>query len=1175
MQITQLKLLGFKSFVEPTELIIRPGLTGVVGPNGCGKSNLLEALRWVMGESSYKAMRGSGMDDVIFAGTQQRPPRNSAEVSILVDNSSRTAPAEFNDEDVLEITRAIHRGDGSSYRVNGRDVRAKDVKLLFEDAATGARSHALVRQGQIGEIVNSKPQARRRILEDAAGIAGLHSRRHEAELRLTAAEGNLERLADIMGQMEAQLNSLKRQARHALKYKELSTRLQSLEALLHYLKWQRAGEAVLSAENELNGILSLVGDGTVAETTALTQREELANSLKPLRDVEAEHAAALHRLTVARDGLDRDEATALQRVEELKSTLGNAMDDLGRDEALIKDGQAISERLQVDIEQLDAQTQSLHEQRELAKNSLELCFSELKVAEKSHGEVAQKRAEASAGRSSLTADLGRQENRLQQFELQLRNLKTERDALVEAQPDAGVEGLESEIETLEEQLNDFDTKREQAEGEAREVQSTLARLSGLKNDQALQLRSLQTEIALLEKLLKPQNTSEFTAVMDELQTKRGFELALWAALGDDLDAPLLGALHGSAGEAEGLGDATASNVSSYWRDDLTPFPPADLPALPLGVKPLSDFVSCGDEMASVKRRLAFVGVVDEEQAPTLQAKLHPGQCLVSKTGGLWRWDGYVISPDAPSSAPQRLTERNRLPLLSENYEALLDEAEQLDEQIGEASVKLEAATAVTLKVKGEIVELQQRLKQKSHELREREARDRAMNNRLAAISEGLANCNREIEQARHSMNDMQEQLSALPLLDEIEALLVNESEALGAMRTKHSDAQLHWAGLQREDELNQKRLSEMKGELKLWGERVSDALSHVKDLSARIEKTREELKLSEDLPASFMAQRSNLLDEISAMEVKRRDAADALASAENMVREHEKNLRRLQAELMEQREEKARAETRLEGARSQLMQIAQLINSELNVKPDGCLALSGFEAAIQLPPLSDVEQDVARLKRDRDRLGAVNLRAEDEIRALDEQFGSMISERDDLTSAVNQLRRAVNQLNDEGRQRLLKAFDEVNIHFKRLFKTLFAGGEAELKLVESDDPLESGLEIIARPPGKKPQVLTLLSGGEKALTAMSLIFAVFLTNPSPICVLDEVDAPLDDSNVDRFCLMMEEMARSTETRFLVITHHPMTMERMDRLFGVTMSEKGVSQLVSVDLATAEGLLETA
>ncbi len=367
----------------------------------------------------------------------------------------------------------------------------------------------------------------------------------------------------------------------------------------------------------------------------------------------------------------------------------------------------------------------------------------------------------------------------------------------------------------------------------------------------------------------------------------------------------------------------------------------------------------------------------------------------------------------------------------------------------------------------------------------------------------------------------------------------------------------------------------MKKERDDWTSRAKDAQSHIDELKLRIEKTTQELTQFSDLPARFNSQRQNLLNELSLAESKRKDTGDALAIAEETASDFEKALRTLQTDLMTLREEKAREETRLEAARSQLIQQASEIETKLNVKADACLAHSGFEAAISLPPMRDVRDDVARLKKDRERLGAVNLRAEDEIKELEDKFGSMISEREDLESAVTKLRTAVNQLNQEGRQRLLTAFDEVNAHFKRLFQTLFAGGEAELKLIDSDDPLEAGLEIIARPPGKRPQVLTLLSGGEKALTAMSLLFAVFLTNPSPICVLDEVDAPLDDTNVDRFCLMMEEMARSTDTRFLVITHHPMTMERMDRLFGVTMSEKGVSQLVSVDLATAEGLLETA
>ncbi|MGH1405589.1 MAG: chromosome segregation protein SMC [Rhodomicrobiaceae bacterium] len=1158
MHITQLKLLGFKSFVEPTELLIRPGLTGVVGPNGCGKSNLLEALRWVMGETSYKAMRGGAMDDVIFSGTQQRPARNSAEVTITIDNKTRTAPAEFNNEDLLEIVRTIARGDGSSYKVNGRDVRAKDIKLLFEDAATGARSHALVRQGQIGEIVNSKPQARRRILEDAAGIAGLHSRRHEAELRLNAAETNLERLADIMGQMDAQLNSLKRQARHALRYKDLSEKLYAKEALLLHLQWRAAADAVLKAETDLAKTLDLVDGGTLKETEALNKREELQDALPPLREAEAKAAAALHRLTLANEGLDRDEEQARTREAELKSSLTDATTDLARDEVLIKDGEQISLRLSTEIESLETEISELQSKKAVAKTKLDDASLSLQESETLFNELSQSRANAHARRSSLLSDIERLKNQSSQLEGQIQNLETEQTELLTKKAEqSGVKSedtLLKEITDLEQQINVSEEAITTLDDELSTHKSEVQSLRISSNEMALALQAHETEIALLEKLLKPASETE-TPIMDELKTQDGYELALWAALGDDLDLPT---------------EATVLDLqtTNYWRNiDLS-----STASLPQGVAALSSFIK-GPQL--LMTRLEFVGVVDAPQALSLQQQLLPGHSLVSKSGGLWRWDGFILSPNSPSSAPQRLTERNRLPLLIEECEALRSNISSHKEKL---QTKEEVLSSLETELRDNRLTLfqsQQKLKEANQLLRTLEQTNRQVDGRLAAISESLAAKGEELLGTKSSIDTQDKEFQALPSLDEIDKEHTEQKNLVTEFRKVHSDAHLHWAGFTREEELHRGRIEEMKKERDDWTSRAKDAQSHIDELKLRIEKTLQELTQFSDLPARFNSQRQNLLNELSLAETKRKDTGDALAIAEETANDFEKELRTLQTDLMTLREEKAREETRLEAARSQLIQQASEIETKLNVKADACLAHSGFEAAISLPPMRDVRDDVARLKKDRERLGAVNLRAEDEIKELEDKFGSMISEREDLESAVTKLRTAVNQLNQEGRQRLLTAFDEVNAHFKRLFQTLFAGGEAELKLIDSDDPLEAGLEIIARPPGKRPQVLTLLSGGEKALTAMSLLFAVFLTNPSPICVLDEVDAPLDDTNVDRFCLMMEEMARSTDTRFLVITHHPMTMERMDRLFGVTMSEKGVSQLVSVDLATAEGLLETA
>lgn len=1149
MQITRLKLLGFKSFVEPAELIIRPGLTGVVGPNGCGKSNLLEALRWVMGETSYKAMRGGAMDDVIFSGTQHRPARNSAEVTIEIDNRERTAPAEFNETETLEIVRVIERGAGSRYVLNGKEVRAKDIKLLFEDAATGARSHALVRQGQIGEIVNAKPQARRRILEDAAGIAGLHSRRHEAELRLKAAEDNLDRLSDVMGQMEAQLNSLKRQARHALRYKDLSQKLRKLEALIFHLKWRAAGEAITSVETELSGALEQVGLFTANEAKLHGLVLEANEALKPLREAEAVQAAVLNRLTSAQDSLESEEQQTRQRQEELSSNLTAAQHDLVREEHLIVEAKDLIKNLDLETNEISERVASLQKQKAEAQNELDGSTAALKGGEEKLSSIAGAYSDIKATHQSLTLQIEGFEKRIERYNERETTLIDEQAGLrIELEKIGDGLGLVAQITERKQTLASLQDTLKDIEHELSNSRSLESELASEVSQCALRSGTLATEISLLEKLLTSHASEIYEPALDQVFPEQGYELALWAALGDDLDAPL------------------DENAPVYWRGvSGEHFPP-----LPDGIECLAGFVKVPIELQAC---LSQVGLVDEIEALEKQLQLKPGQRLVSVEGGLWRWDGFTTRSDAPSSAPQKLTERNRLPAL--------------ERELATVKAAHDAVVARHAQVSATRVETEERLSEtrRSHDQTQEEINaleaDRqklatetvAISSRIATIDETLKEARVERGSDKIALDQAQTQLASLDDLDEQRLMLEQQKETVALQRQRHSEAQLAFAGLSREEELNLKRRSSIAIEQERWRERSKLAEEHIGELNTRIETTKEGLRAFENLPQQFEERRSKLLDEISVAEKKRQDATDELVSAEGLCQQYDNELKGLQRSMMEVRETKARLEMKLETAREALTQIASDIRSNFDVMPDQCLEMAGFTGEDTLPELADALEDAARLKLEREKLGGVNLRAEEEIRALEDQFGGMISERDDLTQAISQLRGAISSINEEGRQRLLAAFDEVNDHFKRLFQTLFAGGEAALQLIDSDDPLESGLEIVARPPGKKPQVLTLLSGGEKALTALSLIFAVFLTNPSPICVLDEVDAPLDDTNVERFCRMMEDMAKNTNTRFLVITHHPMTMERMDRLFGVTMSEKGVSQLVSVDLATAESFKE--
>ena len=1145
MKITRLRLLGFKSFVDPTELLVEPGLTGVVGPNGCGKSNLLEALRWAMGETSYKSMRGTAMEDVIFAGSEARPGRNSAEVTLFIDNSKRTAPAEFNDSDALEVTRRIEREAGSAYKVNGRDARARDVRLLFEDAATGARSPALVRQGRIGEIVNAAPQERRRVLEDAAGIAGLHSRRHEAELRLNATEANLARLADLIGQLSSQLQALRRQARQAQRYREISGKIRETEALQHHLHWVGACAHVEQEEASFQEALAAVAQETKAEGEALRQQAEAAEQLQPLRDEEAARAAVLHRLSLERDALEREEARAKARQAELETRLAQASRDLAREEEHIAEAEGMLRGLGDEGRRLAVASSRDREEPQL-RDAAARAKETLESAEQALRESTNMLAEARAERGRLEGEKTETEGRIAKLAAQADELESElakREAESGNEKEltwlkAGLAELSAAVEAMEAELHAAEADEDKARFDEAKTRA-LAASAKLVNQE------VETELATLSKLLGPAH--DWSPIVEEIKVTSGYEQALGAALGEDLDA------------------ASDETAPSHWR--LTAAAGED-PKLPEGATPLSKFVKGPPVLA---RRLQQIGVVDPGKGRPLQASLKPGQRLVSKDGDLWRWDGYSVQAGTASAAGARLLERSRV-------EALKAEVVKAQAHAAEAGAELEAAAgkaeASQLKTKA----LRQKAKEAHAELdRTRDAiaaaehGAQASSKELGALAEALARTRATFNETEANGTRVAAALLRLASLSALEAALDAAQAKAASSRQIAARAEAVLEGFEREIRLRQERTEAIGAEEELWRKRIANAREQIQTLRAREEETSADLAALANLPAEIEQRRTKLFDAIAAAERERAKAADDLALAETALKGREKALREAQERLAEAREARARNEARLESARERRGEAARAIRDQLDCAPEVCLDLAGLKPGAAIPPLAEVEARLLKLKGDRERLGGVNLRAEEEEAELAAQLEEMSREKADVEEAISRLRQGIANLNREGRKRLLEAFDMVNGHFGRLFKTLFGGGSAELRLVDSDDPLDSGLEIFACAPGKRPQALTLLSGGEKALTALALIFAVFLTNPSPICVLDEVDAPLDDANVERFCLLMEEMSRETDTRFLIITHHPLTMSRMSRLFGVTMSERGVSQLVSVDLETAERL----
>jgi chromosome segregation protein len=1150
MKISRLRLLGFKSFVEPTELHIEPGLTGVVGPNGCGKSNLLEALRWVMGETSHKSMRAAAMDDVIFSGTSTRPARNVAEVTLFLDNSERKAPAEFNGSDLIEITRRIERDAGSAYRINGRESRARDVKILFEDAATGARSPALVRQGQIAEIVNAKPEQRRRVLEDAAGIAGLHTRRHEAELRLKGAEGNLGRLADIMGQLGSQIESLKRQARQARRYKDLSEEIRRAEALLFHLSWLDAQALVESEEHNFADALSALGRVTEDEGKALRDEAGLAETLQPLRDAEAAKGAALSRIRIETEGLAKEAMRCSERRQELVRLASDLDRDLARETVLIAEAKEIVTAFEAETAAIatadaeaDAAEDGLQAGEDAARTALTAAETELAV-------VTERAAERRARVKSLEAGAAERRTALAKLDTALAALARDTETAAAGAPDSlKLAAITERGQTLAREIATV----EAATLDAEDKLGDLAEMARTQRDAAqkarLALSALVTERETLSKLVMPTYEDGLPPVVEQLRVAPGYEAALVAALGDDLDAP------------------AAEAAPVRWR--LIEVAPDDA-ALPADAEPLSLHVGAPPELT---RGLRQIGVVSRELGARLQPHLKQGQRLVSREGDLWRWDGFIAVAGGMTPAAQRLAERNRLADMFERETVARTEAQRLAALDQEATTAHAAAAAEEKRLRALWRETQALHLSTRDALSAIERQARETEARLASLAQSRERAEADRRETQASLDHIEDELARIGAGDDPGAKLPEVQAAAQNRRAALSAAEQRVAAHRREREARKRRAETIAAERSRWSTRSQGASEQIAALEERLAKTKADVAALDEVIPALEERRQGLMGALSEAETARNAAADDLARAETAQRSAAQALREAQAAVATAREQRARIETRLEGARTRRQDEARRIREAVNVNPDQCLALAGLGAADRLPVLADADRALQRLKTDRERLGGVNLQADDELDALLEQMSTMETEKNDVEQAIAKLRGAIGQLNREGKKRLDEAFETVNGHFQRLFSTLFGGGEARLEMIEGDDPLEGGLEIIAKPPGKKPATLSLLSGGEQTLTALSLIFAVFLTNPSPICVLDEVDAPLDDANVDRFCTLMEKMAAETATRFLVITHHPMTMMRMNRLFGVTMAEKGISQLVSVDLETAKSFRE--
>jgi len=988
--------------VDPTDLIIEKGLTGIVGPNGCGKSNLVEALRWAMGESSAKKMRGAEMDEVIFSGTENRPPRNIAEVTIFLEKIPEKIISAFSNQEKTEISRRIERGKGSLFRVNGKDVRAKDVQLIFADLSSGPRSAAMVSQGMIGSLINDKPTERRTILEEAANITGLHGRRHEAELKLKSALTNLERLSDVIEALQGQFAGLKKQARQAGRYRTISGSIRAAEALVLLIRLSGAQEELISINTSLSNAKKIVEEKVAKVAKASETHTSAEKKIPPLRKEDASKSAKVQSLNLALKQLDEDK----KRLDSEKMQANERLNDLNKD--IIRINDQITDATN-SIRSLDSEHDELT--NSLTPNS----DSDLAISI-----LTQRKTDAA--------------NALKDWE----NINIEKNN----------------------SFNEDQKIRDQFQ-ERREITT-----------------KIKAEILAIQNIISDKEKKyEWRSILKDISVESGYELALGAAFEEDLS--------GSEDESAPI----------HWSNNPVL---GQLNYLPEGVTCLNEFVSGPDK---IRRSLSQVGIVSNRNEGAEKHKLlKPGQRLVTKDGDLWRWDGYVkrLEPEAESTASYTLQIKNRLLKLEDDFE----KENNIEQKMGDLA---------------------------------KESKIRVME------------ITKKEEIFRKNLRDAEKLVDA-------------------------SQSQL--AGKQ-QDLFTKTRLENINKDISLWKKRLQDAELQLDSLKKRKDKANEEVNLLSTRPAIIQKQSNEITNQLMTAEEEQKKSNDSLVKAETELNNSLRNLREADKVASSAREDLVRREASLDQTREKIKNISQITEEKIGCNINDLRNNTRLKPNEDLPSIEKAEKSLQRLNNERENIGAVNLRAEQESEDLDSQISQLNNEKDDLNNAIMRLREGIAKLNKEGRQRLLNSFNQVNSNFREIFVKLFGGGKAHIALIGSDDPLEAGLEIFASPPGKRMQNMSLLSGGEQALTALSLLFSVFLVNPAPICVLDEVDAPLDDANVDRFCKLIKEITNETGTKMIIVTHHRMTMSRVDRLFGVTMAEQGISKLVSVNLATADEIAETA
>lgn len=1143
MKFQSVRISGFKSFLEPTEIQMNMGLTGVVGPNGCGKSNIVEAIKWIMGENSARQMRGDGMDDVIFSGTNERPSRNFAEVSIKLDNSEKKAPAIFNHYDEIEITRKIEREKGSVYRVNGKQVRARDIQLIFADNGTGARSSGIVGQGRIAQIIDSNPEDRRVILEEAANIKGLHSRRHEAELKLKGASDNLDRLSDIEQTYKEQLIELEKQGRKAARYRSVGERIRKAEATLFFNLMNNAKKETNDLDIQLKNANENVSQGQIKVAEHIKSQLHLANKIPDLKKDEAEKAATLQTLNITKIKLDEEKSSAQNALQNIINQINLINNDIARESEIKEDAKKSLSTLLTEEKNLKEDSENFSTKITKATDLVKKLRSISDAADDKLSTITSEIYSIKSDKSDLEKRINNLKQKIEVTQNQLANFNIEDDKNRFKLDKEKIINLKKLIQENN-QLNDG------YKVELEKLEKLETRLIEEKNTAVFEFNKVNLEFDSLSTLLG-RDTLNSNTLEKTIGNINNLEEAIGSVLGETLLAPI-------------LSDDQSTENTTYWRDDFKTISPASLPE---SVIPIVTKIT---KSSILDTALKGVGIVNNKEiAFKLQKKLTFGQALTTPSGGLWRWDGFVQPQGVQNSYSERLQQIARLRLL-QNKLPSLEENQSLSEK------RLDECINNIKKYKDDLSNLQVKLSSLISESNQLELQNTKVESKLLsseALIKELKNTERmSLEELSELEKEFNNSVNLPSLLAEELKVRNNADQS----RNELTDAMAAEQRIKSEESFQSRNLIQLGHQKENWKVREEEAKTRLISLEERLKTSQDEKNRLSTLPESFEKKEVELNIKIEEAISNRNIAADQLVKNETSLNDADKQVREAEKVVSTLREEMIKIEALLNLSKAKIQNIEERVFEKLKMKSTELNKFINTKEEDQpIKSIEILEKTLQRLLNERETLGAVNLRAEDEMNEMLNKIEVMSKERVDLEEAIAKLRSGIFELNKEGRQRLKESFEEVNENFKQLFQKLFGGGNAELRLVGNEDPLQAGLEVLASPPGKKMQLLSLLSGGEQALTAISLIFSVFLCNPAPICILDEVDAPLDDTNVGRFCDLLNQIVDETNTYFMVITHHRLTMAKMDRLFGVTMEQKGISKLVSVDLEQASRIRDIA